>query len=48
VTVRPATKRDLDGVAAIYAEQVRAGISTFDLEPPPPSSWAGRLASTEP
>jgi phosphinothricin acetyltransferase len=48
VTVRPATEQDLPGIAAIYAEQVRAGISTFDLEPPPSSYWAGRLASREP
>jgi phosphinothricin acetyltransferase len=48
VTVRPATGADLDGVAAIYDEQVRSGISTFDLEPPPPSYWAYHLESTEP
>lgn len=35
-------------MAAIYDEQVRTGISTFDLEPPPPSYWARRLASDEP
>jgi len=46
--VRPATAADLDGAAAIYGEQVRVGISTFDLEPPPVSYWAHHLESTEP
>jgi len=46
--VRPATAADLDGAAAIYDEQVRVGISTFDLEPPPVSYWAHHLESTEP
>jgi len=45
--VRPATAADLDGVAAIYDEQVRIGIATFDLEPPPVSYWAHHLESTE-
>jgi len=48
VTVRPATGSDLDGIAAIYDEQVLAGISTFDLEPPPSSYWADRLAGGGP
>jgi L-amino acid N-acyltransferase YncA len=38
-TVRRATPEDVPGVTAIYDEQVRTGISTFDLEPPPPSYW---------
>lgn len=46
--VRPATERDLAGAAAIYAEQVRHGISTFDLEPPSLSYWGRHLASDEP
>ena len=46
--VRPATPADLAGAAAIYDEQVRTGISTFDLEPPPVSYWEQHLASTEP
>ncbi|HEY3528749.1 MAG TPA: GNAT family N-acetyltransferase [Nocardioides sp.] len=46
--VRPATTADLPGAAAIYDEQVRIGISTFDLEPPPLSYWEHHLASTEP
>lgn len=46
--VRDATAADLAEVAAIYDEQVRTGISTFDLEPPGPDHWQHRLASTEP
>ena len=48
MTIRPATEHDLAGMAAIYDEQVRTGISTFDLEPPPASYWAHRVASDEP
>ena len=47
-TVRPATAEDLAGAAAIYDEQVRTGISTFDLEPPQVSYWEHHLTSTEP
>lgn len=46
--VRPATESDLAGVAAIYAEQVRTGISTFDLDAPGLGYWQHRLDSTEP
>jgi L-amino acid N-acyltransferase YncA len=46
--VRPATADDLPGAAAVYDEQVRTGISTFDLEPPPVSYWEHHLTSTEP
>jgi L-amino acid N-acyltransferase YncA len=46
--VRPASTTDLAGAAAIYDEQVRTGISTFDLEPPPVSYWQHHLESTEP
>ena len=47
-TIRPAVAPDLTAIAAIYAHEVRTGISTFDLEPPPRSYWEARLASTEP
>jgi len=47
-TVRDATVADLPSAAAIYDEQVRAGISTFDLEPPGLGYWEHRLSSTEP
>jgi phosphinothricin acetyltransferase len=46
--VRAAGPADLSAVSAIYDEQVRTGISTFDLEPPPSSYWRHHLASTEP
>ena len=48
MTIRPATEEDLDAVAAIYDEQVRTGISTFDLEPPAPSYWHHHLDATQP
>jgi phosphinothricin acetyltransferase len=47
-TIRAATEPDVAGIAAVYDEQVRTGISTFDLEPPPASYWSHRLASEEP
>jgi phosphinothricin acetyltransferase len=46
--VRRAISADLPRIAAIYDEQVRTAISTFDLEPRPLSYWEARLASTEP
>jgi L-amino acid N-acyltransferase YncA len=46
--LRPATLADMPGAAAIYDEQVRVGISTFDLEPPQVSYWEHHLDSTEP
>lgn len=46
--LRPATEADLDAVAAIYADEVREGIATFDLDPPPRSKWEGLLASPHP
>ena len=48
VAIRPATGADLPAIAAIYAEEVRHGISTFATEPPGPDHWPARLASTEP
>jgi L-amino acid N-acyltransferase YncA len=46
--VRRAISADLPRIAAIYDEQVRTAISTFDLEPRPLSYWEARLDSTEP
>ena len=46
--IRAATEPDVAGIAAVYDEQVRTGISTFDLEPPPASYWSHRLAGEEP
>jgi L-amino acid N-acyltransferase YncA len=48
VTVRSADPADLPRIAAIYDDQVRTAISTFDLEPRPMSYWEARLASEEP
>jgi L-amino acid N-acyltransferase YncA len=48
VTVRSADPADLPRIAAIYEEQVRTAISTFDLEPRPMSYWEARLTSEEP
>jgi L-amino acid N-acyltransferase YncA len=48
IRVMPATAHDLEAVAAIYDHEVRTGISTFDLEPPPLSRWERRLGSDEP
>jgi L-amino acid N-acyltransferase YncA len=47
-TVRVASEQDVAGIAAIYDEQVRTGISTFDLEPPAASYWSHHLAGKEP
>ena len=48
VTVRSADPADLPRIAAIYDEQVRNAISTFDLEPPGLCYWEARLASDQP
>jgi L-amino acid N-acyltransferase YncA len=45
--VRPAGDADLAAVAAVYDEQVRTGISTFDLESPGLAYWQHLRASTE-
>jgi L-amino acid N-acyltransferase YncA len=46
--IRPASTADLSGAGSIYDEQVRTGISTFDLEPPPLAYWEHHLSSKEP
>jgi L-amino acid N-acyltransferase YncA len=48
MTVRTADPADLPRIAAIYDEQVRTAISTFDLEPRGLAYWEARLASAEP
>jgi L-amino acid N-acyltransferase YncA len=48
VLARRAEPADLPRIAAIYDDQVRTAISTFDLEPPPLTYWEARLLSTEP
>jgi len=47
VLVRDAVPADLPRIAAIYDEQVRTAISTFDVEPCPIAYWEARLSSTE-
>ncbi len=46
--VRPAAVTDLPAVKSVYDHQVLTGVATFDVVPPPLSSWEARLASTEP
>jgi L-amino acid N-acyltransferase YncA len=48
VLVRDADPADLPRIAAIYDEQVRTAISTFDLSSPGQAYWEARLSSTEP
>jgi L-amino acid N-acyltransferase YncA len=48
MATREATEQDLAVIKAIYDHQVRHGIATFDLVPPPVETWAERLASTRP
>ncbi len=45
--VRPAAVTDLPAVKSVYDHQVLTGVATFDVVPPPLSSWEARLASTE-
>jgi len=47
VLVRDADPADLPRIAAIYDEQVRTAISTFDLTSPGLGYWEARLASDE-
>lgn len=46
--IRSAAAADLPAVKAIYDEQVRTGIATFDVEPPPIGYWEARLAADSP
>lgn len=45
--VRSAAPADLPAIKAVYDVEVRDGVATFDLEPPPLAYWEARLASTE-
>lgn len=47
LTIRVATSDDIDGIAAIYAREVREGTATFDTEPPSPEAWLAKLSSGE-
>jgi phosphinothricin acetyltransferase len=44
-TVRDATPADVEAMAAIYDEQVRTSVATFDLEPHGAAVLAGKLAA---
>jgi phosphinothricin acetyltransferase len=48
VIVRDAAPGDLHAVAAIYADAVRDGYATFDLEPRPLAFWHDALAACDP
>ncbi|MEP9364698.1 N-acetyltransferase family protein [Nocardioides sp. CN2-186] len=48
VEIRRAAEPDLPGIAAIYDEEVRHGISTFATEPPGVDYWRPRLDLTRP
>lgn len=45
--VRPATADDLEAIAAIYGHAVRSSVATFDVEEPPASYWASKLAGPD-
>lgn len=47
-TIRAATAADLPSVAAVYDDQVRTSIATFDVEPPHADEWRRRLDATGP
>jgi phosphinothricin acetyltransferase len=46
-TVRTATAADAPRVAEIYAGQVRTGVATFDLVPPPVDTWAEKIRAVQ-
>jgi phosphinothricin acetyltransferase len=46
-TIRPATIGDSQDVADIYAEHVRTGVATFDLDPPSARTWAQKIAQVQ-
>lgn len=48
VSIRPAVRADLDGIAAIYNHEIANSTATFDLEPPTYSYWEQRLAGAQP
>ena len=45
IDVRPAVAGDLDDIAQIYAHHVRAGVATFELDPPDRAEWQRRFES---
>jgi phosphinothricin acetyltransferase len=43
IVIRHTTSDDLEAIATIYAHHVKTGVATFELAPPDPSEWQGRL-----
>ena len=41
--IRPATSADLDAITEIYADAVRHGTSSYELEPPTRAEMAARF-----
>jgi phosphinothricin acetyltransferase len=44
-SLRPATAADLDAITAIYADAVRQGTASYELEPPSRADMAARFAA---
>ncbi len=44
-TIRPTVPGDLDAIREIYAHHVRAGVATFEVDPPDADEWNRRFAS---
>lgn len=45
LVIRPCTADDLDAITAIYADAVRTGTATFELEPPDRAEMARRFTA---
>ncbi len=45
-TIRPAIAADALQVADVYAEHVRTGVATFDLDPPSARTWEQKISET--
>ena len=43
IVIRPATAADFPAITAIYADAVRTGIATFELEPPDLAEMTARF-----
>lgn len=43
--IRPTVPDDLDAIREIYAHHVRAGVATFEVDPPDADEWGRRFAS---
>ncbi|WP_123028942.1 GNAT family N-acetyltransferase [Mycolicibacterium stellerae] len=45
LTVRPTVPSDLDAIGQIYAHHVRAGVATFEVDPPDAREWERRFGA---